>query len=65
LRRRPEDGSLVSAEEIVEVGDVRAHLVVGLGFVEIVRLQSVFFFVRIIIDLVARPGTVIILLLTM
>jgi hypothetical protein len=38
LRWRPEDGSLVSAEEVIEVGDVRAHRIVGLGFVEIVLL---------------------------
>ena len=57
LRWRPEDGSLVSAEEIVEVGDVCAHLVIGLGLVEIVRLHSAFFFVRIIVDLIARPRT--------
>ncbi len=39
-----------------------AHLVVGLGFVEIIRLQSGLFFVRIIVDLVARPGTVLIVI---
>ena len=59
MRRRPNNGSLVSAEEVIEIGDVGAHRVFGV-------LSSVkFFLIRddlifkfdIVVDLVTRPLT--------